>query len=419
MKILLVHNSYQRPGGEDVAFEQERRLLVEHGHHVVTYRRSNLELDSYSPLQRLVLVKDVVWAADTRREFSKLLLQEKPHLVHIHNTFVMASPSVYSACREARVPVVQTLHNYRLLCPAATLFRDGRVCTECMDHSLWGGIRHGCYRQSRATTAAVAFMLKTHRRKRTWVELVNTYIALTGFARDLFIRGGLPATKIFVKPNFVYPDPGAQRFEGEYALFVGRLSPEKGIQLLVKAWERLGEQIPLRIIGDGPLRADLESQVAASRLSTIHFAGHLERQQVLAAMKRARFVIVPSQCYENFPATICEAFSCGAPVICSQLGAMKELVKPRIGQYFDPGDAQDLANKVKWAWNHPEEMALMGQEARKEYATKYTPERNYEMLIDIYQRTLAGAGIAIPDGDPGHEHSEQLEAFTFTSARTE
>jgi len=422
MKILLVHNSYQRPGGEDVAFEQERRLLMEHGHRVVTYRRSNLELDSYSALQRVVLVKDVVWAADTRREFSKLLVQEKPHLVHIHNTFVMASPSVYSACRDAGVPVVQTLHNYRLLCPAATFFRDGRVCTECMDHSLWRGIRYGCYRRSRATTAAVAFMLKTHRRQRTWVEMVNAYITLTGFARQLFIRGGLPADKIFVKPNSVYPDPGAQRSEGEYALFVGRLSPEKGVQLLVNAWERLHKPIPLRIIGDGPLRAELESQVAARQISTVHFAGHLEREQVLSAMKRARFVIVPSQCYENFPATICEAFACGAPVICSRLGAMEELVKPgRTGEYFDPGDPQDLATKVEWAWEHPDEMAQMGQGARKEYATKYTPERNYEALIDIYQRTIARTGSGVSQTDPAHEQSspEQLEACTVASTRSE
>jgi glycosyltransferase involved in cell wall biosynthesis len=388
MNILLVHNSYQRPGGEDVAFEQERQLLIRGGHHVVTYRRSNLEIEGYSLLQRLALVKDVVWAADTRREFARLLLKEKPQLVHIHNTFVMASPSIYSACHEARVPVVQTLHNYRLLCPAATFFRDGRVCRECVDHSLWRGIRYGCYRGSRAATATVAFMLEAHRWRGTWVQ-VDSYVTLSNFARGVFVHGGLPADKIFVKPNFVYPDPGARRSAGEYALFVGRLSPEKGVRMLVTAWERLRKRIPLVIVGDGPLRAELEARIARGPLSGVSFAGHLGRDQVLAAMKQARFVIVPSECYENFPATICEAFACGVPVICTRLGAMEELVKhDSTGLHFDPGDPEDLAAKAEWAWDHSAEMELMGQEARNEYAGKYTSERNYEMLMEIYQRTI-------------------------------
>jgi glycosyltransferase involved in cell wall biosynthesis len=397
MNIILVHNSYQRPGGEDVAFEQERQLLIRGGHHVVTYRRSNLEIEDYSVLQRLALVKDVVWAADTRKEFARLLLQEKPQLVHIHNTFVMASPSIYSVCREARVPVVQTLHNYRLLCPAATFFRDGRVCKECVDHSLWRGVRYGCYRESRAATAAVAFMLEAHRRRGTWVQ-VDSYVALTNFARGMFVRGGLPPDKIFVKPHFVYPDPGACRSAGEYALFVGRLSPEKGVGMLVSAWEHLRKRIPLLIVGDGPLRAELEARVARRHLSDVSFRGHLSRDQVLAAMKEARFLIVPSECYETFSAAICEAFSCGAPVICSRLGAMEELVKHGgTGLHFDPGESRDLAVKVEWAWDHPAEMELMGQEARNEYAAKYTSERNYEMLMEIYQRTMAGPDRSCSD----------------------
>ena len=401
MNILLVHNSYQRPGGEDVAFEQERQLLIRGGHHVVTYRRSNSEIEDYSLLQRLALVKDVVWAADTRREFVKLLVQEKPHLVHIHNTFVMASPSIYSACLEARVPVVQSLHNYRLLCPSATFFRSGRVCSECVDHSLWRGVGYGCYRGSRAATATVALMLEAHRRRGTWVQ-VDSYVALTNFARGVFVQGGLPADKIFVKPNFVYPDPGACRSAGEYALFVGRLSPEKGVRMLVSAWECLPKRIPLLIVGDGPLRAELEARVAQRHLSDVSFKGHLGREQVLAAMKRARFVIVPSECYENFPATICEAFSCGAPVICSRLGAMEELVKHGCtGLHFDPGDSEDLAAKVEWAWDHPAEVELMGQEARIQYAGKYTSERNYEMLMEIYQRTIGRPDASCVDVNYG------------------
>jgi glycosyltransferase involved in cell wall biosynthesis len=398
MKILLVHNSYQQPGGEDVTFEQELQLLRRAGHDVVTYLRSNSEVEGYSVLKKLALAKDVVWASGTRSEFARLLLQEKPQLVHIHNTFFVASPSIYSACLEARIPVVQTLHNYRLLCPAATFFRDGRVCTECVDDSLWQGVRHGCYRDSRAATATVAVMLATHRRRGTWTQMVDSYIALTNFARQLFVRGGLPAEKIMVKPHFVYPDPGARSGPGEYALFVGRLSPEKGAGMLLDAWEQLRNPIPLRIVGDGPLRSELEARVAQRSLAGVSFTGHLDRSQVFSAMKGARFVLVPSECYENFPTTICEAFSCGAPVICSRMGAMEELVRHgRTGLYFEPGNSDDLAAKVEWAWEHPLEMELMGREARNEYLTNYGSERNYEKLMEIYHQAIARSGSSLVD----------------------
>jgi glycosyltransferase involved in cell wall biosynthesis len=406
MKILLVHNSYQQPGGEDVTFEQELQLLIRGGHDVVTYRRSNSEVENYSVFKKLALAKDVVWASDTRREFAKLLLREKPQLVHIHNTFFMASPSIYSVCLEARIPVVQTLHNYRLLCPAATFFRNGRACTECVDHSLWRGVRHSCYRDSRMATATVAFMLATHRRRHTWTQMVDSYIALTNFARQQFVRGGLPANKILVKPHFVYPDPGPRSGAGEYALFVGRLSQEKGVQMLVSAWERLRKPIPLRIVGDGPLRSELEARVARGSLSGVSFTGHLCRNEVLSAMKGARFVIVPSECYENFPATICEAFSCGAPVICSQMGAMEELVKHGLtGLHFEPGKSDDLAAKVEWSWEHPIEMELMGREARNLYATSYSSERNYEILMQIYHLTIARSGASFANVEEPDAHT--------------
>src|SRR6266567_3593650 len=195
MKILLVHNSYQQPGGEDVVFEQERQLLERAGHSVVTYCRSNWEVDAYQGLRRVALVRKTVWATDTRKEIARLLALEKPDLVHVHNTFVMVSPSIFSACQEAGVPVVMTLHNYRLYCPAATFFRDGHTCEDCVDHGLSQGIYHACYRESRAATATVALMLSVHRRRQTWLRDVDYYIALTEFARNRFLRAGLPSEK--------------------------------------------------------------------------------------------------------------------------------------------------------------------------------------------------------------------------------
>jgi glycosyltransferase involved in cell wall biosynthesis len=393
MKILLVHNTYQQPGGEDVVFSQERQLLERAGHQVLTYCRSNREIAGYSALKRLALVGRMVWARDSRREIATLLHSQKPDLVHVHNIFLMVSPSIYSACKHAHIPVVQTLHNYRLLCPAANFFRRGRVCEECVEHSLWRGALHGCYRNSRAETLAVALMLTVHRWRRTWTWGVDCFIALSGFSCQKFIEGGIPTEKIAVKPNFVYADPGCRARSGEYALFVGRLSPKERVITLLAAWQLLPARIPLRIIGGGPERECLEALAKQMELSDVRFLGQLQHDEVIAALKGARFLVFTSEWYENFPMTVVEAFACGVPVICSRLGAMQEIVADgRTGLHFTPGDPEDLAAKVEWAWAHPEEMGAMGRAARAEYEAKYTAERNYQMLREIYRRVLGARG---------------------------
>ena len=396
MKILLVHNTYQQPGGEDVVFDQERQLLERAGHEVLTYCRSNLEIAGYSPLKLLALGGRMMWARDSRREIASLLHEQKPDLVHVHNTFLMVSPSIYSACSEADIPVVQTLHNYRLLCPAATFFRDGGVCEECLEHGLWRGVLHGCYRNSRSETSAVALMLTVHRWLATWSEMVDCFIALSEFSRLKFIEGGIPAEKVVVKPNFVFADPGCRARSGEYALFIGRLSPEKRVVTLLAAWQRFRVRVPLSIIGGGPERDFLEAHAKQMGLSDVRFFGQLPRDEVIAAMKGARCLVFPSEWYENFPVTIAEAFACGVPVIASRLGAMQEIVEDgRTGLHFKPGDAADLAAKVEWAWTHPREMEEMGRQARAEYEAKYTAERNYEMLMEIYTKAIAARGQGV------------------------
>ena len=407
MKILLVHSSYQQPGGEDIVFDQEHRMLERAGHEVVLYRRSNSEIESYSAMARLALVKRVIWASKTRQDFVRLLGKAKPDLVHVHNTFVMISPSIYSACKEADIPVVQTLHNYRLLCPAATFFRDNHPCEDCLKHSLWQGIRHGCYRNSHSATAAVALMLAVHRWRETWHQMVACYVALTEFARNKFVEGGLPPSKIFVKPNFVHPDPGQSSSEGEYAIFVGRLSAEKRVNTLLAAWKRVRTRIPLLILGGGPQIERLKMQATQSGLSGLHFMGNLSHHEALESIKKARFLVMPSQAYENFPMSIIEAFACRKPVLCSRLGAMQEIVEDgRTGLHITPGDPDDLAEKVEWAWSHPERMCEMGSEARNGYEERYTAEKNYPILMEIYQRAMAAchrqaAESAITSGLPG------------------
>jgi glycosyltransferase involved in cell wall biosynthesis len=388
LKIILVHNAYQQAGGEDVVFDQECRLLETRGHRVVTYRRSNQEIDHLSLIDRAMLAKRMIWATDTRTEFAQLLAREHPDIVHVHNTFLMVSPSIYSACKEEGVPVVQTLHNFRLACPAGTFFRDGNVCEECMDRGLIRSVCHGCYHNSRPATASVALMLAWHRRTGTWNQLVDRYVALTEFARDKFVAAGLPAEKIIVKPNFVAPDPGERTGVGEYAVFSGRLSPEKGLLTLLQAWKDLPSRFVLQIVGDGPERRRLENQMRKNGLSNVVFCGRLSHEETLAAIKNARFLVMPSVWYEGFPMSVAEAFACGVPVLCSRLGGMLELVfDHRSGLHFTPGDAGDMTQKIGWAFEHPAELARMGREARREYEDNYTSEKNYIRLMEIYEQT--------------------------------
>jgi glycosyltransferase involved in cell wall biosynthesis len=389
VKILLVHTEYQQRGGEDVAFEQERRLLFNAGNEVVTYRRSNHEIAAMSALGRVGLVRRMTWGGGSREDVAALLERERPNVVHVHNTFMVISPSIYSACQERKIPVVQTLHNFRLLCPTATFFRDGNVCEECVEHSLWSGVRHGCYRESRAATAAVAFMIGWHRRARTWSQQVDRFIALSEFSRTKFVAAGFPAEKITVKPNFVDPDPGPRGVPGDYALFVGRLSPEKGVANLLAAWEQIPGSFPLHIVGDGPERTKLETYVQQRRLQSVKFLGQLSREETIALMKRASFLVVPSISYENFPMAIAEAFACGTPVLCSRLGGMKEIVSDGFtGLHVEPGSVGDLSKKIRWAIAHSAELQKIGRLARAEYERRYTAEVNYRELMQVYEEVL-------------------------------
>jgi len=390
LKIILAHNKYREAGGEDVVFENEKRLLERNGHTVIPYLRSNTEVRTESLLDRLAIGPQMVWSSTTRREFSEILERERPDVVHIHNTFMVISPSIYYTCRSRGIPVVQTLHNFRLLCPAGSCFRDGIICTECLDRSLLRSVLHGCHRNSRAATAGVALVLAYHRALDTWRKSVTRFIALTEFAKNKFVSAGFPAEAFMVKPNFVEPDPGERVGIGEYAVFVGRLDERKGVGVLLDAWKKLPSQYPLQIVGDGPDRLALETQARECQLYEISFRGRLSRDAVTETVKGARFTIVPSRWYEGFPMCIVESFACGTPAICSRLGGLAEIVEDHLtGLHFNPNDAQDLARSVEWAWNHPEELAEMGRAARRKYETEWTAEKNYSLLMKTYKQALA------------------------------
>lgn len=382
MNILLAHNYYQRAGGEDQVFSSEAALLESKGHRVIRFEDDNARIAN--PTAAAIVI-DAVWSLRSARLLTDLLRKHKPDVVHFHNTFPLISPSAYYAAQREGVAVVQTLHNFRLLCPGATFFREGAVCEECSERkSLMPAISHGCYRGSWPATAAVATMLSVHRAAGTWRRKVDLYIALSEFARRKFIDGGLPENRIAVKSNFASPDPGAGTEPGNYALFAGRLSAEKGIAVMASAWRELG-QIPLTVAGDGPL-SDTEWPQGIS------WIGSQPREKLMDLMRAARVLIFPSVWYEGAPMTIVEAFACGLPVIASNLGAMAEMVAhERTGLLFNPGDATDLARKVRWAFEHPEAIDAMRVAARREFEEKYTAERNYEMLTAIYETAIENA----------------------------
>ena len=390
LKVLLVHNYYQQPGGEDRIFEAEGSLLESYGHPVIRYVARN---EAFAGLRQAGVGLAAFWNTRVYLELERLIRAERPDVVHFHNTFPLISPAAYYACQALNVPVVQTLHNYRLVCPVAVLFREGRVCEECLGRSLaWPGILHGCYRNSRLATAVIAGMVAYHRSRGTWSRSVDRYIAYSHFAMTKFVEGGIPRERLAFKTNFVAPDPGFVPGGGDYALFVGRLAPEKGIHALLHAWRHLAG-IPLRIVGDGPLGAEVQHFVADHFGSGVELVGRVDGPRVVDLIRGARFLIVPSLWPETFCRVVIEAFACGVPVLAARIGALAELVDPREnGFHFAPGDTEDMARVAERAWTHPKETAELARGARRTYLENYTAEANYPVLMRIYHEVLSYRG---------------------------
>lgn len=388
MKILLCHNHYQEGGGEDESFAAEGRALEEHGHAVL---RLTMHNDAINGMNRWQLALRTLWNRDTYNRLRDLIRRERPAVMHCTNTFPLISPSAYYAARAEGVAVVQSLRNYRLLCPNALFLRDGRICEDCLGRAVpWPGVLHACYRGSRSASAVVAVMLTMHRLLGTWRRAVDLYFTLTEFARRKLIEGGLPAQRIVVKPNFVHPDPGPGSGRGGYAVFVGRLSPEKGIDTLLLAWSKLGGQVPLKIVGDGPLAERVRAAAAVN--PAIKWLGRRSSAEVLAVVGDAACLVMPSVWYETFGRTIIEAYAKGTPVVVSRLGAMEELVDDgRTGLLFQHGDADALAATVHRLLSDAGRLEGMRTAARHEYERKYTSEQNYCQLMTIYDRAMAAS----------------------------
>jgi glycosyltransferase involved in cell wall biosynthesis len=381
MRVLIVHNRYQQAGGEDAAVANEHALLARHGWKTRLWCVTNDMISS--PWSQITAAVRATYSRPARDELARVISKFEPAVVHVHNFFPLLSPSIYDPCRLARVAVVQTLHNYRTICAGALLTRDGHPCEDCIGASPYRGALHGCYRGSRIGSVAVARMVHTHRRRGTWSNKVDRFIALSAFAKGKFVAAGFPADRIAVKPNFAEDRRVSGSAARVGALYVGRLSAEKGIETLLRAWK--GLEVPLRLIGGGPLR-ELVEDAAGPAVAVL---GQKTSNDVASEMAEAAFLILPSQVYENFPMVIAEAFCQGLPIIASRIGALAEIVEDgATGLLFSSGDAHDLATKVRWAHQHPESMRSMGADARKVYEEQYSPSINFGQLVKIYEAAI-------------------------------
>jgi glycosyltransferase involved in cell wall biosynthesis len=393
VKILLAHNFYQSsaPSGEDVVFKNEVQLLKNNGIKVITYEKYNDDIKTLSDKFRAVFT--VMWSNKTYNDLKNLIKKEKPDVVHFHNIWYLMSPSAYYACKDSGVPVVQTFHNFRLFCANGLCQRKGEQCFECLGKIPWKGVLYRCYKQSVLYSLPIAITECVHNCRKTWVNKIDAVVALTRNAKNVFIRHGIPEGKIFIKSNFLVSSPEPSENSDDYCLFLGRLSSEKGVLNLIDAFKILLSiirvNISLKIIGDGPLRSVLEKTVKDHPITNIEILGKKSHAESMEILKKAKFVVIPSIWFEMFPMVLVEAFAHGKPVIASRVQNHSELIQDKkTGVLFNPADPEDLAVKMKWMIENEDARLEIGKNARKEFEEKYTAEKNFEILMNIYKKVI-------------------------------
>ena len=380
-KVLIVHNYYQIPGGEDTVVENEKKLLEEHGHEVVLYTRHNSELRTMSKLQKLLLPFSTIFNVRTYRDVKELITKQNIDVLHVHNTLNLISPSVYYAGFSKKIPVVQTIHNFRLLCPGATFFRDGHVCEDCLKEGLLCAVKHKCYRGSRVQTLACVISTLIHRALGTYGKL--NYICLTEFNKSKLLHlKRVKEEKVFVKPNFVQQEkeilPYAER--KKQFVFAGRLDELKGIRFLLEAWQEYQRKdYRLIICGKGPLEDWCHEYVETHKLKNIELKGFVQNQMVKKIIGESKAMVLPTKWYEGFPMTIVESYSMGTPVIGTDLGNTGSLIEEGMsGWKFSDNSKTELCRAFEYAI---EELTGLDETI----IHKYSAEKNYEQLRKIYE----------------------------------
>jgi glycosyltransferase involved in cell wall biosynthesis len=392
----MVHNFYgsSGPSGENVSFLAERDLLKKLGIEVIEFVRHSDSIRSLGAAGTLIGGIVTPWNISSALSIRALAKSTKPDIVHVHNTFPLISPAIFWSLKDLPCANVITLHNYRLFCAAGIPLRSGEVCTTCIDsRSVIPGLRHACYRCSVAATVPLATSIALHRRIGTWKRCVDAFITLSNFQRELVTKAGLPRGRVHVKPHF-YPGQPHEIPWGDRedkALFVGRLSGEKGPEVLLEAWHLLGEAAPaLDLIGDGPDQDALRARVKEYSLKRVRFLGALSFSETQERIARSKLLLVPSIWYEVFGMVVREAFAYGVPVGASRIGALTELVDDGVnGVLFEPKAAGQIAESIRFLWSHPTSLERMSAAARQTYLKAYTEDANGEILKGIYASATA------------------------------
>jgi glycosyltransferase involved in cell wall biosynthesis len=383
----MIHNRYRILGGEDVSTREQLDLLRSAGHEVVLLEDSNERVDELGMIRTAA---GAVWSAAARRRVGAALAESRFDLMHVQNFFPLFSPAVYYAAQEHGVPVVQSLRNFRQLCPEGMLHRNGAVCTDCVGKAVaWPGIWHSCYRGSARGSAAIAAMATTHRWAGTWARRVACYVAPSEFARNVYVAGGWDGSKIEVIPNFVFPDPQQGPGDGGFALFVGRLAAVKGLDTLLEAWQQGGVDFPLRIVGDGPLRSQV--QEVAETNPNVDYLGVKDHSDVVRLMGDASLVVVPTRGIESFGRVVVESMARGTPAVVADHGGLAEVVSGSgAGLLFPPGDAATLADRVRQLIADVDRLAAMRLIAREVYLERYTGDVALNRWMGLYASVIGG-----------------------------
>lgn len=377
--ILIVHNYYQIPGGEDTVVANEKKMLEEHGHKVILYSRNNAELKEMSKFKKLTLPVTTVFNPRTYREIRKLIKKEKIEIVHVHNTLNLISPAVYYAAQSMHVPVVQSIHNFRLLCPGATFYRDGHICEDCVKYGLKCAVKHSCYRGSKVQTLACVISTWFHRMTGIYGKI--NYICLTEFNKSKLLElKQIKPEKVFVKPNFVesvgefVPE---EKREDQF-VFAGRLDKLKGIDILFEAWKQMGTKAPkLVVCGTGPMENWCKRFISQNDMN-IEMRGFVPNEEARKLIAVSRALVLPTQWYEGFPMSIVEAFSVGTPVVCSDLGnAGSVVVEGVTGCKFEANSSYKLIEAV-------DRCKGLNVSTLDNYKYKFTKKINYKIIRNIY-----------------------------------
>jgi len=386
MNILLVHNFYKFFAGEDSIALREKDLLESNGENVYFYTRDNKETENYNLLQKIMFFKNTVYSKKTKKEIKDIIKDFKPQVAYTHNIFPLISPSIFHTLYDESIPCIQNVQDYRWLCPNGVFYINDRICERCKNGAFWHAVRYRCFRESYLLSGLYATAISVNRLAGVFKK-VDAFLCTTEFNKQKLMEAGVEEKRIFIKPNYldisnIEPSYG----NGDYIIFLGRLSPEKGLWTLIRAFERL-KDLRLCIVGTGPLEQTLRTYIQEKELKNISLEGFKQGAEKDNLLRNALFMVFPSEWYEHFPIVLLEAFAFGKPVVSSNIGNMPLIVEhEKSGLHFKAGDADDLIEKIKTLVHNPTEISKMGMYARKEMETKYTPEINYKILKSIFEK---------------------------------